>query len=881
MQFQFSIIIPIYNAEKYLSDAIESIINQTVGLNNIQIILINDGSKDDSANICKQYQEQYPKNIVYIEQKNQGVSVARNNGLQYANGEIINFLDADDKWQLNACEKVKSFMDKHKEIDVVACELEYFEAKSGLEHPLNWKFNKDKTINILMCPSEIQMHIASCFIRREALNGYIFKKELKYGEDSLLVNQIILDKKLYGVLESVHYFYRKRYDESSAIDKCRFNNVFYLPTLEQFHFALINECKTRFNKIPEYIQFVLMYDLQWRIKRTLPQNVLNYGEIKQYKHKLSEILSYIDDDIIFKQRNLWREHKIFALSLKYKTDITNELEQLDGHLYFNLKEVSSLSNNSIFKIAYVKVKNKTLHIEALLNTPINKKNYKIIASTQTNQYEPTSMIDCLKREKICLYGHYYYDQYVTFDIPLNDKSITKVSFMFSYKDSSFEELLPGYTETCRLNTSSKKGFLKTNNNIIERQGNKIVVRNNSKKLHLKRELKYDIDLFKNNLWKLAIYRLFVFLFYYIPHKDIWIVSDRINTAKDNGEYFFRYLQTIKTNKKIYFAISKHSEDYERLKLYGKILDTNSIKYKLLFLLSSKIISSQANDETINPFGLAKRYIKDIYRFDFIFLQHGIIKDDLSDWLNKTTKDIKLFVTSTEQEYNSLLNGNYYYGKDVIKLTGLPRYDFLNNNADEKKIAIIPTWRKYIDGCIDEENNSQYNPNFKETEFYKFYNSLINNKKLLSKMNELGYKGIFSMHPLFEKQNSHFTSNDVFSICSNIDYKTIFEKYNLLVTDYSSIFFDFGYLQKPIVYTQFDKDRFFKNHSYHQGYFSYEKDGFGEVTYNVDDAVDAIIRQLENNCELSIPYSNRIKNCFSHEQGHNCENVYNEIIAQED
>ena len=93
-KYKFSVIIPIYNVENYLEETIDSVINQTIGFNdNIQLILINDGSPDSSEEICERYKKEYPNNIIYLKQENSGVSVARNKGLELATGEIINFLD--------------------------------------------------------------------------------------------------------------------------------------------------------------------------------------------------------------------------------------------------------------------------------------------------------------------------------------------------------------------------------------------------------------------------------------------------------------------------------------------------------------------------------------------------------------------------------------------------------------------------------------------------------------------------------------------------------------------------------------------------------------------------------------------------------------------
>ena len=90
-------IIPVYNVEKYLDKAIKSIIKQNIGFKkNIQLILVNDGSPDNSERICLKYKNKYPNNVVYISKENEGVSIARNTGLKEAKGKYINFLDADD-----------------------------------------------------------------------------------------------------------------------------------------------------------------------------------------------------------------------------------------------------------------------------------------------------------------------------------------------------------------------------------------------------------------------------------------------------------------------------------------------------------------------------------------------------------------------------------------------------------------------------------------------------------------------------------------------------------------------------------------------------------------------------------------------------------------
>lgn len=94
---KFSIIIPVYNTEKYLSRCIESVLNQTY--EDYELIIVNDGSTDNSKNIIKEYKEKYPNKIIQVNKKNGGLSDARNKGVKKAKGEYILFLDSDDSFQ--------------------------------------------------------------------------------------------------------------------------------------------------------------------------------------------------------------------------------------------------------------------------------------------------------------------------------------------------------------------------------------------------------------------------------------------------------------------------------------------------------------------------------------------------------------------------------------------------------------------------------------------------------------------------------------------------------------------------------------------------------------------------------------------------------------
>ena len=121
----------IYNTGRYLDDSIGSLINQTIGFQKIQLILVNDGSTDETKEICQKYLDLYPKNIIYIENEHAGVSRARNIGLTLVKGKYVNFLDPDDLWNYDAFQYVIDFYKIYSNVNLVAGRLKFFEAKDN------------------------------------------------------------------------------------------------------------------------------------------------------------------------------------------------------------------------------------------------------------------------------------------------------------------------------------------------------------------------------------------------------------------------------------------------------------------------------------------------------------------------------------------------------------------------------------------------------------------------------------------------------------------------------------------------------------------------------------------------------------------------------
>ena len=873
-KFKFSVIIPIYNVEEYLEETIKSVINQSIGFkDNIELILINDGTPDNSEKICLKYKELYPDNIIYYKQENSGVSTARNKGIELATGELINFLDSDDKWSLNAFKIAYKAYKKHPEVNLFSCKMIFFDAQQG-NHPLNYKYEKNKIVNVLEDYEYIQLSSSSIFITSKALANHKYDKNIKYSEDNKFINEIILDNPTIMMLKKPIYYYRKRANGQSAIQNQIANESWYIDTPNGVYKYLLELSKEKYGKVIKYIQQLIAYELNWRV--ALDENMPKNDKLKkEYSNILTELINNIEDDVILNHRHLDLAKVIFLLEFKNQKDYVKKIKYTSDKIYLDDLEIKVKGlGHLIIDQTYIR-DNKIIFYGKLDTKFVAKNEFHVISDDkeiEVNYYDLTNDFD----EQT--FNNKRLHKYIGINFEIEYIKNVKVKFL---KGENI--LAPRFKKNSILSEDLIRSYHHIKNRTILLKNNIIISKKRHIIISIIYELLNEIQLLIKGKYKSFVTRLFTKVYHLFKVKKIWIISDRLNKADDNGEHFFKYMIENHPKNKLYFLLSKKSPDYERISKLGKVLDPDSLKYKLLFQVSDYIVSSHAENYIFNVLGNSGRYVRDQYHFKYIFLQHGIIKDDLSPWLNVNTKTMNMFVTSSVPEYNSVLEYKYYYGKEVVKLTGLPRYDTLLEKKKtikkQKSILVSFTWRNILASKVNSKTGERlYNPNFKKSDYFNYINDLINDKKLLKILKETGYKIKLCPHPNVLVQLEDFTTNDYVTIeKNNINYQKEFCENSLLVTDYSSVFFDFAYLHKPIVYFQPDREVFFEGQLYNEGYFDYEKMGFGPVCYDHNKLIEEIIKIIKKDCIIEKKYDKRINSFFKYHDNLNCERVYNEII----
>ena len=198
-----SVIVPIYNVEKYLEKCINSLLSQT--LEDIQIILVNDGSKDNSGNIAREYEKNNKNRIIYVEKENGGLSDARNHGLKYATGDFIAFLDSDDYIEKNAYEEMYNKAIEEN-ADYVECDFIWeFPNKIRVDKQYPYKNKKEML-------SFVRVVAWNKLIKRQLItdNNLEFPKGLRY-EDVEFAYKLIpfINKFAYVDKPFIHYVQRE------------------------------------------------------------------------------------------------------------------------------------------------------------------------------------------------------------------------------------------------------------------------------------------------------------------------------------------------------------------------------------------------------------------------------------------------------------------------------------------------------------------------------------------------------------------------------------------------------------------------------------------------------------------------------------------------
>lgn len=301
MSVSVSVIVPVYDVEKYLDECLSSLVNQT--LSELEIIVVNDGTKDNSQSIIDHYVKQYPNKVVSLIKENGGLGDARNYGIPYAKGEYIGFVDSDDIVHLEMYEKMFNKA-KLEDSDLVLCDLEYFYetssekmVKEGLVQIENIDVNKTVFLSPLFAWNKLYRR--SLFIE----SGLKYPVGLWYEDIPVTVPFFTLAKKISYVHETLIYYRQRSTSIMGSVDNPKVKDIFDIMHLCLNYFKDHNLLETYYDEL----EFLFLEHL-----------MLNGGFRFLLSHKYKDYLAFSIDtlDLNFPH---WRNNKyLFTLPRRYQ-----------------------------------------------------------------------------------------------------------------------------------------------------------------------------------------------------------------------------------------------------------------------------------------------------------------------------------------------------------------------------------------------------------------------------------------------------------------------------------------------------------------------------------------------------------------------------------
>lgn len=366
-------------------------------------------------------------------------------------------------------------------------------------------------------------------------------------------------------------------------------------------------------------------------------------------------------------------------------------------------------------------------------------------------------------------------------------------------------------------------------------------------------------------------------------QNIWAIEEKHTEARDNGYHLFRYLCKKHPEINAYYMITKDSADYQKVASIGNVIEAESFQHYMYFLAAKYNIGSQPYCAAPQPASWNNK-LRQFYRKDqkLVFLQHGITKDDIPMLYYENTH-YDLFASGAKPEYDYILK-NFGYTSKNLKLLGLCRFDNLYNSTPGKLILVMPTFRKDL-VAKDREHPANENEvqKFKKSKFYLGFSELLRNEDLKKTLRRYDSKLVLYLHYSFQSYIECFREfeDETIIIADRLyyDVQQLLMDSAILVTDFSSVFFDFAYMKKPEIFFQPD-EKAYREHHYSKGYFDYRTDGFGPVFSDTKDTARYLIELLRNNCKIEKQYIDKINLFFSPCDTNNCERTFQAICDLE-
>lgn len=845
-KYLVSIIIPVYNAENYLRRCLSSLLDQTYPFEKIQVILIDNNSSDNSKELCLGYVYEY-KNVSFYSEKKQGVSFARNRGMECAEGKYIMFLDADDYLGKQTIKNVIGFFEQNEnKVNLVTYHETKLENGKCLKEHIRYKtLVKTGLYSLEKAIYALQVRLNICIKNDLKIK---FDSSLSFQEDQKFCAEMLKNQKYIGYVKEAEYYYEVH--NSGLVEQNSGPIQYFESTTRWFE-----EIFSSFEDVPRYYQALFLHDCIWKFKsnRFWPYHYTQ-EEFTIAQKRIVKLLSHVDDDVIMKYPDIDIYEKLYWMRLK-ENSITP---------YIKPEAISLIREKNIF---YTRK-----NVEIILKRIWINKGFKIRGFLKSTVFnfgvvpELYILVNGIEKKILltdCAAGYYKAKEKTNtfYGFEIQEAIENSLKIEFKLKLDGIEERVQFYNMPTVPFHSKCKSYI-TQNYVIE-EGEKDILVSKKEELDLTAYQKKDLE--QTNNLKLKNIKLHAF-----SEKDneVWLYYDSPSVILDNGFIQFLHDMNIQDGVQRYYILSnprlidmyKDNLDYNQIVLHG------SDKHTELFFNADKIITSFSDEEVIWPLNDSKekKQVRGLFNAEIVYLQHGVLHAHLPWYYSKYTTLIDKIVISTAFEKDNFIK-NYDYQESDLITTGMPRYDLmkLNENVVSNRILFAPSWRSYLVGKVEGTSTKRIaeEERFVNSLYCKGITDFIFDEQLEMFLNENNLFLEIKLHPEFYqiykdafKENK---SDRIIFARENINLND----YALLITDFSSILYDFVYMKKPIVYFIPDKDEFLSGMNHYRELDIPIEHGFGYFTYEEKNVVNYLKNRNDKIFDIDEKYKSKYENFF--------------------
>ena len=744
-------------------------------------------------------------------------------------------------------------------------------------------------------PFHISLTIDACIIKREAIGDIRFEEKAHTGEEMFLLKVYDKVKSYYILREKVlitdylandFYNYRPMYEKSYYTPELK---DFYIPLLEKHPDSAVIQ-----GGVLELIQLMISQNANDRNK-----NIIMGEEVDEYIDAMSGALRLMDDEVIVQykwthRRTVPRFMSIKFLRLKYNDmSLCAEPVKKDKGWVALCKGIQIESfDKSVVNFRMINYDGKTLTIEGELANVYYADFDKIVLETcfgkERIKVERTDIYTNIRHFGRTTKKGYSFRAVIPVD---KLKSKDKIYFEYTYGEAKVRTGITFLSFQSRLSNKLPESYWLFGNRILSFDENKKqrVVEPLTVGSHLKHEMKMMYRVARHGRKRIGKKKTLEMLRLRAAikfsrgfgkksddsvsgapknKKPIWITFDQLFKGGDNGQYFYEYMNEHVKDIDTYYIINKDTKEYKELsKKYKTLLPFSTYKTRLKCLKSDIMFATRIDIRLYMGFTENDEiYVRDLFKADVVCLQHGLTIQKIAQYQNKFYDNTKHYFCVSPKEVENITKPIYGYTEDMITLTGAPRYDGLTGEP-KKQILITPTWRRNVTAGTNEKGKQhEYSVNFKRTTYYKIYNSLINDKRLIDAAKRTGYRIVYLVHPILSPQAGDYDKNDFVDIVPGVkaNYEKMLKESALMVTDYSGIQFDFAYMRRPLVY-------------FHPAelppQYAEEDTGFGPICRTNEELIDQLINAMESDCKLEEDYKKKIDAFFPFDDQNACKRVY--------